>query len=195
MAIIFAAAIYTRAQTTSTLKPFKVDVSVGYAMPAGKGSKAGVLIAVEPKYAVMENLSVGIRFEGAIIARFSGYNDDGTEGDADVKAHGSYLATGDYYFSNNYSARPFLGVGVGLFSLAGTQISSTTSGVDVSTNKFGSMLRGGVELKHFRLGLEYNIIPQTKFSGYNNNGDPAELKAKNSYLGIKVGVCIGGGKK
>lgn len=193
MAVIFAAAIYTKAQTVSNFKPFKVDVSTGYAIPGGKGAKGGVIIAIEPKYAVIDDLSVGIRFEGAVIARgfAAGSNND----EAEVKFNGSYLATGDYYFSKNYSARPFLGAGFGFFSLAGAKVTTTTSGVDASNNKFGGMVRGGVELRHFRLGLEYNLVPQTKYTGYDMNGDPITLKAKNGYMGIKAGFCIGGGKK
>jgi outer membrane protein X len=47
---------------------------VGYAIPAGTGAKGGVLFAVEPKYAVIPNLSLGVRFEGAVMARFAGYD-------------------------------------------------------------------------------------------------------------------------
>src|SRR6476661_5325969 len=61
----------------SELKPFKVDVSLGYAIPAGTGAKGGVLFAVEPKYAVIPDLSVGVRFEGAVVARFGGYDQEG----------------------------------------------------------------------------------------------------------------------
>jgi hypothetical protein len=39
------------------------------------------------------------------------------------------------------------------------------------------MLRGGFEFGHFRAGLEYNIIGE-----------------RNNYLGIKLGVCFGGGR-
>ena len=59
------------AQSKTDLKPFKVDVSVGYAIPGGTGAKSGVLFAIEPKYAVISNLAVGIRAEAAVIARQS----------------------------------------------------------------------------------------------------------------------------
>ncbi|MBS1602761.1 MAG: hypothetical protein JST42_08845, partial [Bacteroidetes bacterium] len=51
---------------TGIFKPFKVDVSFGYAMPAGSGAKGGVLFAVEPKYAVLDQLAVGLRMEAAV---------------------------------------------------------------------------------------------------------------------------------
>ena len=195
LSLIIIVSLSAIAQSDAGLKPFKVDVSVGYAMPGGKGSKGGVLFAVEPKYAVMSQLSVGLRMEGAVVARFSGYESDGSPSQVDVKAAGSYLATGDYYFSDNYSFRPFAGAGAGLFSLASAQATSTeTTGVSTG-KKFGGMIRGGIELAHFRLGVEYNIVPSTKFDGYDSQGNIAKLTSKNGYLGIKLGVCFGGGPR
>ena len=57
------------------------------------------------------------------------------------------------------------------------------------------MIRTGIEMKHLRLGVEYNIVPKTTFTGFDGNGDPAKLTSKNGYLGIKLGVCIGGGPR
>lgn len=182
------------AQSESDLKPFKVDLSLGYAIPGGSGAKGGILFAVEPKYAVMSNLSVGLRMEAAVVARFSGYDAEGSPNNASVKAAASYLATGDYYFSDNYSFRPFAGAGAGIFSLASAEVNSTQEGVSAGT-KFGGMIRGGIEMSHFRLGLEYNIVPKTTFTGFDNNGDAAKLTSKNGYIGIKLGVCIGGGPR
>jgi outer membrane protein X len=182
------------AQSGSDLKPFKVDVSLGYAIPGGKGAKGGVLFAVEPKYAVISNLSVGLRMEAAVVARFSGYDAEGYPNEASVKASGSYLATGDYYFSDNYSFRPFAGAGAGIFSIASAKVNETEAAV-AAGSKFGGMIRGGIEMKHFRLGIEYNIVPSTKFTGLDENNQTTELKSKNSYLGIKLGVCIGGGPR
>ncbi|MEI6950658.1 outer membrane beta-barrel protein [Paraflavisolibacter sp. H34] len=161
-----------------TFKPFKVDVSLGYASPQGKGSKGGVLFAIEPKYAVIDQISVGLRLESALTA--AGYvSDNGEEFSGDVKAHGSYVLTGDYYFTNT-KARPFLGTGLGLYKSAGATFDTNTNDevkID-SENKVGFLLRGGVEVGHFRTGLEYNFVGN-----------------KNGYLGVKVGVCIGGGRR
>lgn len=184
----------TKAQESS-LKPFKVDLSLGYAIPGGTGSKGGVLIAVEPKYAVIPNLSVGLRMEAAVVARFSGYDANGNPNDASVKGSASYLATADYYFSENYSFRPFAGAGAGVFSLASIETNSTSGQVSAGS-KFGGMLRAGIEISHFRLGIEYNLVPKTTFEGYDSNGNlTSGLTSKNGYLGIKVGVCFGGGPR
>ena len=185
----------TKAQDAVHLKPFKVDLSVGYAIPGGEGTKGGVLFALEPKYAVIPNLSIGLRMEAAIIAKFSGYDEAGNAMDTKVKAAGSYLATGDYYFTNNYALRPFAGAGAGIFSIAAMEVNSNNGKVS-GGSKFGGMVRGGVEAGHFRIGLEYNLVPKTTYEGYDSDGNYVTgLSSSNNYMGIKVGVCIGGGRK
>lgn len=190
--ITLAIMICASAFAQTTLKPLKVDLSVGYAIPTGAGAKGGILFAIEPKYAVLPALSLGLRMEGAVIARFSGYDAEGNPNNVDLKGSGSYLATGDYYFMNNYSLRPFAGGGIGLYRIAGVEVSSTTEGTSTAS-KFGGMIRAGVELSHFRMGVEYNIVPSTTFTGYDSYGNPATLTSKNSYIGLKAGVCFGGG--
>jgi outer membrane protein X len=182
------------ASSESIFKPFKVDVSFGGAIPSGSGSKGGVLFAIEPKYAIMDQLAVGLRIEGAVTAR--GFvASDGSSAQADIKATSSYVATGDYYFSNK-SFRPFVGAGVGIFSLAAAKFdegNGTTTELASSSSKFGGLVRAGFELGHFRLGVEYNLIGNTTIS---DPGDPSfTIKAKNSYLGLKAGFFFGGGRK
>ena len=183
-------------KSAPTFKPFKFDISFGYAMPAGSGSKGGVLFALEPKYAVMQRLAVGLRWEGAIIARFSGgYNQYGEPMNASVKLSSSYLATGDYYLTDNYNFRPFAGAGAGIFMLAGAETGSSTAEV-TGGSKFGGLVRAGIEVSHFRIGLEYNIVPKTTFTGFDADGNPVSgMSSKNSYLGIKIGAVIGGGPR
>jgi len=158
-------------------KPFKVDLAVGYAMPAGSGSKAGVLFAIEPKYAVQDQISLGLRLEAAVVARALAESYS-----ADVKAIGSYVLTGDYYFGTNKS-RVFAGLGAGLFryAAAAVQVDEQENYTIAAYNKFGIVPRIGAELGHFRLGLEYNLVPK-------------EMEIKNGYLSFKMGMFIGGGK-
>jgi hypothetical protein len=184
-----------KAQDAGDLKPFKIDLSMGYAIPGGEGAKGGIIFAVEPKYAVIPNLAVGLRMEGAIIAKFSGYDEEGNAMNTKVKAAGSYLATGDYYFTNNFALRPFAGVGAGIFSIAGIEMNSSSENIS-GGSKFGGMVRGGVEAGHFRIGLEYNIVPKTTFEGYDSDGNYVTgLTSSNNYIGIKIGAFIGGGRR
>jgi hypothetical protein len=163
-------------------KPFKVDVAIGYAIPANPDLKGGAVFAVEPKYSVLPQLAVGLRMEGVAIS--NGTNFDDVDNTVKLKATGSYLATGDYYFYNA-DFRPFAGVGLGIFTPSDYRITSDGE-VYKDANagiKFGGMVRGGFEYRHFRLGLEYNIVSNTTL--------PPVIK--NSYFSIKAGFTIGGG--
>jgi len=180
-AAFIAAAIFTHAQTDQTriYKPFKVDVSAGFALPlGGSGSKAGGLFAVEPKYAVSEAFALGLRMEAAALARVTIINN--VEYTGDVQGNASYLLTGDFYFSNE-NFRPFAGVGTGAYTIASSDINNVPEIIPTDT-KYGFMIRGGFETGHFRFGVEYNIVGSTDFSPHNN------------YIGFKVGGFFGGGK-
>jgi outer membrane protein W len=182
------------AQKRVQFKQFKVDLSLGYAMPQGSGSKGGALLAVEPKYEILDQLSVGMRIEIAAMARGYETASGSTSSDLEVKASGSYLLTGDYYITDNYSFRPFAGAGLGSYSLAA---GSTANGGSVSSeveSKFGQMIRVGFEAGHFRLGIEYNFVPDTELTYFSGSSN-IKSTSKNSYLGIKLGVVFGGGRK
>jgi len=185
--LLLCAVVVTNAQI---FKPFKVDASLGYAIPGGEGAKGGVLFALEPKYAVIPNLSVGLRFEAAVMARGLADN-TGQTSEVDVKAAGSYLATGDYYFTN-LVVRPFAGVGAGIYTLASVS-ANNNGGSAGGGSKFGGLVRAGVEISHFRLAAEYNLVPSTNVMVVDGNSTYT-AKAKNGYIGIKIGAVIGGGR-
>lgn len=179
--ILFLTVVAIGYSQSTTFKPFKVDFAIGYAMPGGSGAKAGVLFAVEPKYALNDNISLGLRMEGAVVARATkDVNGDYVSGD--VKAAASYLATGDYYFNTN-QFRPFIGAGLGIFSTAAASVDNNGNVVEgASASKFGGAPRVGFEFGHFRMAVEYNVVGKT--NNINNN-----------YLGIKIGFFAGGGRK
>jgi len=175
----FASCFFANAQETS-FKPFKVDLASGYAIPSGSGSKGGVLFAVEPKYALNDNITLGLRMEAAVTAR-AAVTEDGEKVEGDVKASGSYLVTGDYYFNTN-KFRPFAGLGAGLYRLAAVSFDSDTEEGEIGVDsKFGFAPRAGFEYGHFRTALEYNFAGKTG-------------SINNHYIGIKMGFFIGGGR-
>ena len=178
-------------------KPFRVDVMLGYAIPSGPGAKGGVAVSLEPKYSIIDKVSVGLRMEAAITAR--GYvKSDGSAVSADVKASGSYLFTGDYYYTNKFF-RPFSGVGTGIFSLASASVSATAQNGTASASggtKFGGMVRSGFDLGHFRFVAEYNLIGKSTQIVTDDQGVPTgTAQIKNSYASIKLGFFFGGGRK
>jgi hypothetical protein len=184
LSILFVLSLLvTVASHAQEFKKFKVGVGGGYASPAGKGSKGGVLFYIEPAYRITDIIQVGLRMESAIVAR--GFASS-TDFDLDVKAIGSYTLNGQYYFSNG-NFRPFLGAGFGFYSLGSTKVNSDTNTNDIviaSESKFGFYPRAGFDAKHFTFSIDYNII-SSSFDG----------ELKNSYLGVRIGGFFGGGRK
>ena len=178
--LMLGTVIFGNAQS-KTFKPFKVDFSMGYAMPGGSGAKGGILFATEPKYALNDHITAGLRIEAAIVAR-AATSDDGQHYVGEVKASGSYLATADYYFNTNHF-RPFVGAGAGIFSTAGATFDDNGDYIGEATSRvFGGTPRAGFEFGHFRMAVEYNVAGK---SGTINN----------NYLGIKLGFFAGGGRR
>ena len=179
-------------------KPFKVNVSLGLALPSGGG---GVLFSVEPKYGINDRIDVGLRAEVGVMAREVTSN--GITSTGSIQGAGSYVLTGNYMLSTN-NFRPFVGVGAGLYSIAGTSFASTGSGSGQTSNgsiaagnTFGGMVRAGFKTGHFVVGLEYNLIPATNSVLLDNTGKVQvgkTVQSANSYLGVKVGFDIGGGR-
>ena len=166
-----------KAQSTN-FKSFKVDLAFGYAIPSGPGSKGGVVYATEPKYAINNDITVGLRLEAAVTA--NSVTDNGTSLSGRGKATSSYLLTGDYYMKK-LGLRPFAGLGLGVYNLSGFDLANSV--VDVpSSNKFGFAPRVGIETGHFRTAIEYNVIGKNRGVNYD-------------YLAFKVGFFLGGGKK
>jgi len=176
---------------TRQFKTFKVGLGVGYAVPgSGDGAGGGLLMYLEPAYRATDQVSVGLRLEGAFMVRgIKGVGNRDVAGDASSVA--SYTLNSQYYF-NNEDVRPFIGAGVGLFSLTAVKFNTAATndpGLDDvgAETRFGFYPRIGVDIGHFNLTLDYNIIPPTDV--------PGGGEVRNNYLGIRVGGSIGGGKK
>ncbi len=187
--LLFVCLAFSVAVQAQEFKKFKVAVGGGYASPAGKGAKGGVLFYIEPAYRIQDNISVGLRMEQALVVR--GFSEDVPSGiDLNIAGIGSYTLNGQYYFNNN-NFRPFVGAGFGLYSLAAVKYDSngqTDVQAVASGSKVGFYPRVGFDLNHFNVSIDYNIIGATKVAG----GDG---EFKNSYLGVRIGGSFGGGRK
>ena len=171
-------------------KKFRVGLGIGYAMASGEGASGGILATLEPGYRIQDNILIGLRLESAVITR--GFSEIVPEGvNIDVAGIGSYTLNGQYYFNNN-NFRPFIGLGLGLYSLAAIGVEVNVEGETESAevageSKFGFYPRIGFDAGHFTLAVDYNLIPATK-------PDIGNGEFKNSYFGIRAGFFIGGGK-
>jgi hypothetical protein len=177
--------------------PFKVDISMGFALPQGPGASGGVLFAIEPKYSIIDKFAVGLRLEAAIMAH-GWVASDGSSASANVAANASYLATYDYYLPG-LIFRPFVGGGTGIYNMASASFSESgqnSSTAAAASSKFGTMVRSGFEVGHFRLAVEYNFIGKTTQTVTDGSGNTiATISARNSYAGFKIGFFFGGGKR
>lgn len=205
MVMLASAAAFAQ---SSEFKPFRVGLGLGYASPQGDGAKGGVLLYLEPSYRISDAIALGLRLETAIMLRGTTFVTAGNTSSASgsVSASGSYTVNGQYYFSNK-GFRPFVGAGLGLYSLASASFSSTTSGNNTSSSssdavsggtKFGFYPRIGFDASHFTMNIEYNVIGKSTNSfTYDSNGvvSTGKSETKNNYLGVKVGFFIGGGKR
>ena len=174
---LFFATMSVNAQTQ--FKPFRVDLGLGVAIPQ---DGIGFVFNVEPKYAVIPQLSVGLKIEADAIVKDLVIDKSGDIAEGTGQGVFSILAVADYHLMQK-SFRPFVGGGFGIYSIAaGDMDTSSTSDIEGKTN-FGAMLRAGFDVSHFRLALAYN------FAGKDN------LNNKADFFSITVGAYFGGGRR
>ena len=172
-------------------KPFKLGLGLGYTMPDGGG---GILFDIEPAYRLNDAIALGFRWESAAMAKKIG--DD----EAEISGHSSYSLNAQYYLSSS-TVRPYIGLGFGLFQAASGlegKYDASTGTVEYTTDKeskFGFYPRIGLDIGHFNINLDYNIISTTEAEEIEEDGLVIESpEIKNSYLGIRVGAFIFGGR-
>ncbi|WP_194777618.1 hypothetical protein [Pararhodonellum marinum] len=173
---------------------FRVGLDLGYTIPTEGGG--GILFYLEPKYNVADNINLGLRIGGAVMARDLFYDDFTEDYRGKVAANGSYLATMDYYFDGSGGKFvPFLGFGLGYYAFANIEVDSTIPEEDFGTlesrGALGGMLRGGFEYRKLRVGLEYNSIPKSNIQNLQGQNIG---RVSNAYFGISIGFYVGGGK-
>jgi hypothetical protein len=172
-------------------RPFKINVSSQYIFPTASEAVGGASFSIEPRYSLNRSLDLGIRVELASIGyRF---DVDGIQLTIRKKSLTSQLLTGTYFLRLT-GIRPYIGVGVGLYQLPeGNLYDAATRTTPSYTyvkggSKAGLMVRTGLKINHLNVGAEYNLIGQSI-----TVLPTTEVNYRNSYLGIKLGVDIGGG--
>lgn len=152
-------------------RKFKVDVTLGYSqiMEDAVDASYGFNFSVEPKYNVLDNLAVGLKLEAA------GFILSDDEDYLTLASLPSVSLTSEYYFGKK-TVRPYIGIAAGAYFPKVYEFDDETITYSGDT-KFGFAPRVGVQIGHFRVGAEYNIVED------------------GSFLSIKLGASIGGGKK
>lgn len=169
---------------------FRVGLDLGF-VPTGGGG--GGMLSIEPKFNLTDNMNVGLRIGGAGIVK--DIQEGSTVTTAKVSVSTSVAGTYDYYIHKQGSSfAPYVGAGIGYYSLANIELEDSATSEDVTpsvTGVLGGLVRAGFEWGKFRMGVEYNILPESDLE--NINGVKIGT-AKNTYLGIHLGFYLGGGK-
>lgn len=168
---------------------FRVGLDAGFVPSSGGG---GALFSVEPKYNIADNMNIGLRM--GVAAKVKNFNFSDSSTSTKGSASNSYVATFDYYFkSSEKNFVPYLGAGVGYYNIANVEFDDTDNSNDFNADasgKLGGLVRGGFEWGKFRMGLEYNLVPESTFQDISGNDKGT---VANSYVGIHLGFFVGGG--
>lgn len=173
---------------------FRMGIDLGAAIPKDGG--VGALFSLEPQILVKDNLAVGIRLGGASMAKEVTYYDINEDFDGELSFNSSILATANYYFNNgNSRVAPYIGAGFGYYGLANLDFENFDPDQEIGELEanfaWAPMVRVGIELAKFRLGAEYNFVPNSDLQDLNGNVIGESI---NQYYGFTLGVTIGGGK-
>ena len=172
MSLVLAAAAYGQ-----NYHKFKAGLAFGLTQVTNP------ILALETAYRLSDAFAIGVRFETT---------SDATKGYVSEQSISSITINSQYYFSAK-KVRPFIGAGLGQYFIAGRY--------DDIPKKFGFYPRLGIDMGHASLSLEYNMLPSTSVDSdvfyldangvYHSLTDTFTF----SYLGIKIGFFVGGGKK
>jgi hypothetical protein len=131
------------------------------------GGNSSILIGIEPKYTLNDNVTLGLRFEFNQLEVTDRYIDHIVS----FYPSTSIIVTADHYFNYN-KWKPVGGIGLGVYNI----------GSGYNTSSIGILPRIGLETEKFRTALEINL----PFAGRSKNF---------SYLGIKAGYILRSKKK
>lgn len=193
--LIIAIAFTTNAQEKGKIR---VGFDAGLSLPnAGAGLNGGLDI----RYNIMDNVNVGVKFNSGVMFKDIYVDEVANTASITTSIIGSTLLTSDYYFNDGTkSFAPFLGGGLGLYKVINIGLTATSDTPPdpvtntanfISESKFGGLLRGGFEAGHFRMALEYYLIPRSTLYDANsvNIG-----QSENGFLNLTLGFYLGGGK-
>ena len=155
----------------SSFAQFHVELGLNFNSPSGDFGDVydlGIGAYLEPKYALNENIDLGL-YIGA--NAFAGADLDlGGVGTASVSGTSvtPILATGTYRFMES-NVTPYAGLGLGLYSadIASVSVGANNAAVEESTTEFGFAPRVGIYLGRLNLGIAYNIAGDIEFLQFN----------------------------
>ncbi len=185
LALLISSVVLVNAQEQGK---FRGGLNFGFLFP---GAGFGVGGDLDFRYNILDNLNTGLRFGLNMMAR----DIDRYDEKAVASAFTYSLINANYYFNKaNSNFAPFVGGGIGRFSLGNAQFSlnenSNTNNLAID-RRFGGNLSIGFEAAKFRLSFEYFMIPRSNL--YDLYGNKVG-EIGNSFVNLTVGFYLGGGK-
>lgn len=174
--------------------PIRVDSALSgtYVSASGRGGFGAV---VEPKYAVHDQVSVGLRFEGAVM--FGGSIGNAGDTSMDMGAAASLMAKGEYLFTTT-EVRPFVGLALGMIDIASQSISTTSmsASIDQKAGRYFAIApQIGIDLGRLRLAATYNAIIGADIEVHQMiGGVDQKASFSQNYLTFELGFRFGGGR-
>jgi hypothetical protein len=179
--ICFLSSLNADGQYESKTRPFSVVIDAGPALqqtPTGGG-----VIEINPGYMIVGRYRAGFQFAWA------GF---------DENTVASWILTFDYFYFQNRHFRLSIGGGYGLYtnSYYGSQgflpMGETLN--YLTTGRTGGNIRTGLEWNHLSFRIAYHIAPSLYKYEYDYGLPPGISVFKGNYLGLTLGIRIGGWK-
>ena len=166
---------------------FRLDAGLGAALSFGELKSYGIAAFTEPKVTIGPSITAGIRFEGD--ALFGGsIAEDAQDLEVGMSTRAAILLRGEYFIGQN-NTRPFIGLGLGRYTLANTTASGSGAASIVASNNFGVAPELGFAFGNFKLSAMYHFVGGKTLVTV-EAGEPMEIS--NNYLGILMSFRVFG---
>ena len=166
---------------------FRLDAGIGGAFTFGSFKAYGIAGFTEPKVLIGSNISAGLRLEGDVL--FGGsISDVAEEISIGLSTRAAILAKGEYYLGGGNS-RPFVGLGLGRYTVASTSASGSGTASISAGNHFGIAPEIGISLGNFRISGIYHILTGEDLITISTGGTES---ISMNYLVIQIGFKIFG---
>ena len=154
---------------------------------------------MEPAYRVTDRISVGLRLQGGAFLRSITLDEDQV---TDFSRCLSYTLNAKYYLATSSSFRPYVGMGLGIYSFAkgsidGVDNDETYNLTPSAATTWGVYPRVGFDWRRFNFNIDINLLGQTEDSFMVKVYDPHEVTrttvSKSSHLAATIGFYVFGG--
>ena len=166
---------------------FRLDAGLGAGLTFGGMKSYGIAAFTEPKVTIGPSITAGIRFEGD--ALFGGKISDVAEDLSVGLSTRALIALRGEYFIGQANTRPFVGLGLGRYTIANTSASGTGAASITAGNYFGFAPELGFAFGNFKLSAMYHIVGGSTLVTV-EFGEPKEIS--NNYLGILMSFRVFG---